>query len=59
MQQIIVIFIGIVVVGIIVWRLSALFKKGGAKQNPCAGCNADCALRDLKPEDCDKEADLE
>lgn len=54
MQQIIVIIIGIVVFGIIVRKLYNLFKGKPSKQNRCAGCDIDCALRDLQKDNCDK-----
>jgi len=55
MQEIIVIIIGIVVFGIVAWKLYGLFKKESSNINRCASCNTDCALRNMKPEDCDNK----
>ncbi len=48
MQQVAVIIIGIFVFSYVAWRTYKLLTGGGKSGCSCAGCDADCALRDLK-----------
>ncbi|NDV45982.1 FeoB-associated Cys-rich membrane protein [Paludibacter sp. 221] len=54
-QQIIVIIIGIAVFGLTGWRIYKLFTQKNAGNSRCAGCDVDCALRNLNPDKCEGE----
>ncbi len=53
LQQIIVILIGIITFGLVSWKLYRLLTHKPAASGRCAGCEVDCALRDMYSGSCD------
>lgn len=47
MQEIIVMIIGLVVIVIIGWKIYKMFAGDSRQNSKCAGCDIDCALRDI------------